>query len=49
MRRKPRPLAMLALVALIGPISAGCGSNAPSETGTASSTGAASSAAPPQR
>jgi hypothetical protein len=41
MRRKPRPLAMLALVALIG---AGCGSNAPSETGTASSTGAAGSA-----
>jgi hypothetical protein len=44
MRRKPRPLAMLALVALIGPISAGCGSNAPSETGAASSTGAAGSA-----
>ena len=29
--RKPRPLAALAIVALIG---AGCGSNAPSETGT---------------
>jgi hypothetical protein len=36
MRRKLRPLAALALVALI---SAGCGSNAPSESGTASSTG----------
>ncbi len=35
MSRKPRPLAALALVALI---SAGC-SNAPSETGTAGSTG----------
>ena len=34
MSRKLRPLAALALVALI---SAGCGSNAPSETGTASS------------
>jgi hypothetical protein len=44
MTRKPRPLAALALVALIGLISAGCGSNAPSETGTASSAGAASSA-----
>jgi len=41
MSRKPWPLAMLALVALI---SAGCGSNAPSETGTTSSTGTASSA-----
>jgi hypothetical protein len=39
-----RPLAALALVALIGVISAGCGANAPSETGTASSSGAASSA-----
>jgi hypothetical protein len=29
------------MVALIGVISAGCGSNAPSETGTASSTGTA--------
>jgi hypothetical protein len=32
-------LVALALVALIGLISAGCGSNAPSKTGTASSTG----------
>jgi hypothetical protein len=40
-----RPLATLALVALIGVISAGCGSNAPSETGTASSSGSASSGA----
>jgi hypothetical protein len=32
-------LAALGLVALISLISAGCGSNAPSETGTASSTG----------
>jgi hypothetical protein len=38
MSRKLRPLAALALVALI---SAGCGSNAPSETGTASSSGTA--------
>ena len=41
MSRKPWALAMLALVALI---SAGCGSSAPSETGTTSSTGTASSA-----
>jgi hypothetical protein len=34
----------LGLVALISLISAGCGSNAPSETGTASSSGTASSA-----
>jgi hypothetical protein len=39
-RRNPRPLAVLVTVALI---SAGCGANAPSETGTASSAGAASS------
>jgi hypothetical protein len=39
MRRRLRPLGALALVALISLISAGCGSNAPSETGTASSTG----------
>jgi hypothetical protein len=39
MSRKLRPLVALALVALISLISAGCGSNAPSETGTASSTG----------
>jgi len=43
MSRKPRPLATLGLVALIGLISAGCGSNAPSETGTASSSGTANS------
>ena len=41
MSRKLRPLAALAVVALI---SAGCGSNAPSETGTASSSGTASTA-----
>ena len=41
MSRKLRPLAVLALAALIG---AGCGSSAPSETGTASSSGTASSA-----
>ena len=40
MLRKLRPLALLALVALIG---AGCGSNAPAETGTASSAGSPSS------
>jgi hypothetical protein len=40
-----RPLAAFAMVALISVISAGCGSSAPSETGTAaSSTGTASSA-----
>jgi hypothetical protein len=38
-----RPLAALAMVALISVMSAGCGSNAPSETGTASSTSTASS------
>jgi hypothetical protein len=42
--RKLRPLTALGLVALISLISAGCGSNAPSETGTASSSGTASSA-----
>jgi hypothetical protein len=40
MSRKLRPLVALALVALISLISAACGSNAPSETGAASSTGA---------
>ena len=40
MSRKLRPLAALALVALIG---AGCGSNAPSGTGTATSNATASS------
>ena len=43
MRRKLGPLAALALLALIGLISAGCGSTAPSETGTAGSSGAAKS------
>ena len=45
MSRKLRPLAALGLAGLIGLISAGCGSNAPSESGTASSTGTASSGA----
>ncbi len=39
MSRKLRPLAALALVALISLISAGCGSKAPSETGTVNSSG----------
>jgi hypothetical protein len=39
MKRTLRPLAVLAMVALIGVIGAGCGSNAPSGTGTASSSG----------
>jgi hypothetical protein len=39
MSRTLRPLAVLVMVALISVISAGCGSNASSETGTASSTG----------
>jgi hypothetical protein len=46
MTRKLRPFVALALAGLIGLVSAGCGSNASSETGTASSassTGAASS------
>ena len=42
MSRTLRPLAAFAMVALISVISAGCGSNAPSETGTGS-TGTASS------
>jgi hypothetical protein len=42
MSRRLRPLAAFAMVALISVISAGCGSNAPSETGTASSTGTTS-------
>jgi hypothetical protein len=42
MNRTPRPLAVLAIVALISMISAGCGSNAPSDTGAASSSGTAS-------
>jgi hypothetical protein len=44
MSRKRRPLVALALAGLIGLISAGCGSNGSSETGTASSTGTDSSA-----
>jgi hypothetical protein len=44
MRKKLRPLVALALVALTSLISAGCGSNAPSETGTAGSASSASSA-----
>ena len=43
--RKPRPLAAPAMVALISLISAGCGSNAPTETGNASSTVTASNSA----
>ena len=42
MSRTLRPLTAFAMVALISVISAGCGSNASSETGAASSTGAAS-------
>jgi hypothetical protein len=45
MKRTLRPLAAFAMVALISVISAGCGSNAPSETGTASSAGTGSSGA----
>jgi hypothetical protein len=44
LKRNLRPLITLALLALIGLISAGCGSNAPSETGTASGAGATGSA-----
>jgi hypothetical protein len=44
MRKKLRPLVALALVVLTSLISAGCGSSAPSETGTASSAGSAGSA-----
>jgi hypothetical protein len=43
MTRTLRPLVALALAGLIGLISAGCGSNAASETGTASSTDTAGS------
>jgi hypothetical protein len=43
-RRIPRPVANLALVALIALIGAGCGSNAPSETGTAGDGGTSSAA-----
>jgi hypothetical protein len=41
MRRTLRPMAALALVALIGLITAGCGSDAPSGTRASSSSGAA--------
>jgi hypothetical protein len=44
MGRNLWPSGALALVALVGLISAGCGSNASSETGTARSTGTAGSA-----
>jgi hypothetical protein len=44
MNRRLRPLVALVLAGLIGLISAGCGSNASSDTGTASSTGTTSSA-----
>jgi hypothetical protein len=37
LKRRLRPLIALALLALVGLMSAGCGSNAPSETATASS------------
>jgi hypothetical protein len=42
--RKLRPLVALTLVGLIGLVSAGCGANASSKTGTARSTGTAGSA-----
>jgi hypothetical protein len=42
MSRRLRPLVALGLAGLIGLITAGCGSNASSETGTASSTGTTS-------
>lgn len=44
LKRRLRQSIVLTLLALIGLISAGCGSNAPSETDTASSSGTASSA-----
>jgi hypothetical protein len=43
MRRTLRPPVALALVGLIGLVSAGCGANASSKTGTARSTGTAGS------
>jgi hypothetical protein len=43
MSRELRPLAALALVALISLINSGCGSNGPSEAGTATSSGTARS------
>jgi hypothetical protein len=44
MKRTLRPLGVLAMIALISVISAGCGSNASSGTGTASSSGTTSGA-----
>ena len=44
MTRTVRPLVALALAGLIGLVSAGCGSHASSETGSASSAGTTSSA-----
>jgi hypothetical protein len=49
MSTRLRPLVALALVALIGLISAGCGSNAPSESGTASGAGTGGSKKPTDR
>ena len=43
MSRRLRPLVALGLAGLVGLISAGCGSNAPSESGTAGGTGTAGS------
>jgi hypothetical protein len=43
MSRSPRPVAALALVALLSLISAGCGSSAPPKTGGANGTGTANS------
>jgi hypothetical protein len=45
MSRNLRPMAALALVALVGLLSAGCGSSAPRATGAANSTGTANSTA----
>ena len=45
MSRRLRPLVALALAGLISAINAGCGSNASSETGTASGSGTTSSGA----
>jgi hypothetical protein len=45
MSRRLRYVAALALVALLGSISSGCGSSAPSQTGPADSTGSASTGA----
>ena len=45
MTRRPRPLVALGLAGLIGVIGAGCGSNAPSQSGTTGGSGTTSSAA----